>query len=298
MTESRVTNEPVPDWDEERSRSWLSDIDSRERQLEPVSDALFERAALQPGEAVLDVGCGSGVTTARAAALVVPEVSGHSAALEETGRVVGNDVSTSMIAAARERFPRSAIEWVVADAQTHDFEAAAFDVVISRFGLMFFADPAAAFANLAAATRPGGRLTAVVWQNRSAVDYFAVPLGIVLDTLERLGAPPPELPADDSGPFGLSDPAAVHDLLTAAGWSQVWCQADHRPIYCGGPGSPDHAARSLLSSGVIESALAGQPAEVVDEVGEALTVMARERHDGAGVPLATALWILTATRAV
>ncbi len=277
---------------------WLSDIDALERQLEPVSDALFERAELRPGEAVLDVGCGSGVTTARAASLVVPEVGGHSAALEETGRVVGNDVSARMIAAARERFPRSAIEWVVADAETHDFGTAAFDVVISRFGVMFFADPAAAFANLAAATRPGGRLVAVVWQRRSAVEFFAVPLGVALEALDQYGVQPPELPPDDAGPFSLSDPVAVRDLVTAAGWSQVWCQADHRPIYLGGPGDPEHAARLALGTGVLEAALAGQPADLVDEVRAALTVMARERHDGAGVPLATGLWIVTAVRKI
>ena len=189
MAEQRAPSEPT--WDEERSRVWLANIDSRERQLEPIADALFEHAHLLAGMSVLDVGCGSGVTTARAAGLVAPEVGGHPAGLEETGRVVGTDISPAMITAARERHDRPAIEWLVADAQTHDFGAGSFDVVISRFGVMFFADAAAAFANLARATRPGGRLVAAVWQRRSAVSCLRRPARGGARRLDDAVRPPP-----------------------------------------------------------------------------------------------------------
>ncbi len=281
-------------WDEERSRAWLSDIDARERQLEPVSDALFEHARLVPGEVVLDVGCGSGVTTVRAAGLVAPDVGGHTAALEETGRVVGNDVSVSMIEAARSRHTRPAIEWLVADAQTHDFGTDVFDVVISRFGTMFFADPAAAFGNLARASRTGGRLVMTVWQRRGEIDFFWIPLEATLATLDRLGVSHGPPIADGTGPFSLSDPDTVGALLAGAGWRQVEFSSDRRPVYVGGPGDPEHVADSLLKGGAVDSVLTGQPVEVVAEVRQALVGLARARHDGAGLPLATATWVVTA----
>jgi SAM-dependent methyltransferase len=284
------------DWDEERSRLWLETIDARERQLETISDALFEHAALAPGERVLDIGCGSGSTTARAAGLVAPEVGGHPAALEETGRVVGVDVSPAMIAAARERYPRPAIEWLVADAQSYHFAASSFDVVISRFGTMFFADPAVALANLAVACRPGGRLTVTVWQRRSAIPYFAIPLAIVLETLDRAGARHRPPPAEDAGPFSMSSEARVRELLTGAGWTNVACTADDRPVYLGGPGEPSHAVETAIRSHVVQDVLADQPSEVVDDVRSALLIMAQERHDGAGVPLHSGIWIVTAMR--
>lgn len=284
-------------WDEERSQVWLADIESRERQLEPIGDALFEHAELLPGMSVLDVGCGSGVTTARAAGLVAPEVGGHPAGMEETGRVVGSDISPAMISAARQRHDRAAIDWLVADAQDHDFGADAFDAVISRFGVMFFADAAAAFANLASATRPGGRLAVTVWQRRSAVSCFAVPLGVVLDTLEQrsvLHRPPP--PAD-AGAFSLSDENHVRELLTRAGWSDVDCVPDTRPVYLGGPGEPSHAVEAAIRSHAVDHVLKGQPDDVLDEVRGALSIMARERHNGAGVPLPIGIWVVTAVRA-
>lgn len=287
---------PEAAWDEDRSRSWLSNIDAREHQLEPISDAMFSAADLLPGERVLDVGCGSGVTTARAAGLVAPEVGGHPAALEDTGRVVGTDVSPTMIATAQERHHRAAIDWLVADAETHDFGAGAFDVVLSRFGVMFFADPATAFANLAASCRQGGRLVMTVWQRRSLVDCFAVPLEITLATLDRLSVPHRPPPPGDQGPYSLSDDHHVTELLRGAGWADVSCRSDTRPIHLGGPGGPSHAVDAALSAHAVEYVLEGQPETVIAHVRQALTQMAIDRHDGAGVPLAGGVWVVTAVR--
>ena len=119
-------------WDEARAAWWLAGAEEREKQLRPVSDALFARAALQPGENVLDVGVGSGPTTWQAWDAVHP-----------SGSVTGVDISSSMIAAARQRVPVADIEWIVADAATLAFTPGHYDAVISRFGVMFFADPVA-----------------------------------------------------------------------------------------------------------------------------------------------------------
>lgn len=141
-----------PVWNEDRAASWLANADARERQLQPVSDALFERASLQPGERVLDVGVGSGPTTSQAWQAVRPD-----------GSVTGIDIAAPMINAARQRITAPEIEWIVGDAAAYDFPPGTYDAVISRFGVMFFADPPAAFRNLCEATRPGGQLIVTVW---------------------------------------------------------------------------------------------------------------------------------------
>jgi ubiquinone/menaquinone biosynthesis C-methylase UbiE len=111
-----------PTWDE-RAAWWLANADARERQLQPVSDALFERASLRPGERVLDVGVGSGPTTGQAWEAVRPD-----------GSVTGIDIAAPMITAARQRITAPEIDWIVGDAATYDFPAKTYDAVISRFG--------------------------------------------------------------------------------------------------------------------------------------------------------------------
>jgi SAM-dependent methyltransferase len=116
-----------PAWDEDRVAWWLANADARERQLQPVSDALFDRASLLPGERVLDVGVGSGPTTGQAWEAVRPD-----------GSVTGIDIAPAMIAAARQRITAPEIEWIVGDAASYDFAPRSYDAVISRFGVMFF----------------------------------------------------------------------------------------------------------------------------------------------------------------
>ena len=189
-------------WDAERVASWLRRAEALERQLAPVSAVLFEAAALQPGERVLDVGCGTGPTT-REAALAVGDA----------GRVTGIDLSTDMIEVARNASAPS-IDWIAADVATWEPPAASWDVVLSRFGVMFFDDPPSAFAALARATAPGGRLAVATWSRRTACPLFEVPLQAALSVLRDVTPPPP-----DAGPFSLHDPDAIARLLEEAGWS-------------------------------------------------------------------------------
>jgi ubiquinone/menaquinone biosynthesis C-methylase UbiE len=155
----------------------LANADAREKQLQPVSDALFDRASLQPGERVLDVGVGSGPTTGQAWEAVRPD-----------GSVAGIDVAPPMIAAARQRITASEIEWIVGDAASYNFSPRTYDAVISRFGVMFFSDPVAAFRNLCEATRPSGRLIVTVWSQLYATGLFGIPYTVATTTLHRLGA--------------------------------------------------------------------------------------------------------------
>ncbi|WP_195210451.1 class I SAM-dependent methyltransferase [Actinomarinicola tropica] len=229
------------EWSGERVRRWLAASERLEGQLAPVADLLLDAAAIQPGEHVLDVGCGHGPTTRRAALDAAPG-----------GRVVGLDVSAEMIGAAAAIEPPAGaapIEWVAADATT--WRADPVDVVISRFGVMFFEHPVAAFANLAASTRPDGRLCVAVWGHRHGCPLFEVPLAAAMEVLADLGHDTPPVPAPDEGPFSLHDRDRVVGLLSAAGWTDVTWTPHVLALPLGGGGPAPQAAESTLDVGPV-----------------------------------------------
>jgi SAM-dependent methyltransferase len=251
-------------WSGDRAARWVRQSAGIERQLAPVSVELLAAAAVAPGEAVLDVGCGTGPTT-RAAAQ----------AAGAAGRVTGLDLSEDMLAAAASvpAAPGSApIDWLQADGSVWSPpEPAAYDAVISRFGVMFFTDPLAAFTNFARATKPGGRLAIAVWARRSESPVFEVPLGAATRALDRGGAsydPPP----DDEGPFSMHDPVATEQLLTAAGWTAVEQTTHDLTLVFAGGAAPREAAEAsldfgptrLVTSGADDDTKAAVIAEVTD----------------------------------
>ena len=272
------------EWDEARAAGWLARAEARERQLAPVAEALLEAADLRPGEHVLDVGVGSGPTTALAHAAVQPD-----------GRVAGIDIAPAMIEAAKRAVPAPDIEWLVGDVTTYAFPAAAYDVVISRFGVMFFRDPVAAFTRLHDAIRPGGRLAMATWGLRDATALFGVPYTIATTTLNRLGVD--YVPAaQDWLMFSLGDAARVSDVLGSAGWREIETRVDNRMVYLGGARTVEAAVEDEVESGPVTALLDGQPAEVVAEVREALTADFGRRFDGNGVPLPAGFVVITAVR--
>lgn len=174
----------------------------------PVTDQLFARAAIAPGQNVLDIGCGAGDTTLRAARCA------GSGAL-----VTGIDISETLLTVARKQAQGEGIdaEFILADAQTHDFATGRYDLLLSRFGLMFFADPAAAFANIARGLKPGARLCFVTWARVEVNPWNrdAKAAGIA-----RLGP----VPADDPrapGQFAFADIDYVTDILARAGLDAI-----------------------------------------------------------------------------
>lgn len=229
--------DPGARWADERVQRWLAQADALDRQMAPITALLFEGAALQPGERVLDVGCGSGPTTRRAASLVGPD-----------GSVVGLDIARAMLDAAAAAPPEptaAPIDWVEADAGRWEPEIDLVDAVISRFGVMFFDDPVRAFASLAAATRSGGRLCAMTWDRRDRSPIFQVPLAVVLRTVEAMGHTPEPL-AVDGGAFSLHDPDVVTATLSAAGWADVAAEALAVELPVGGGLAPEQAADAAL----------------------------------------------------
>jgi SAM-dependent methyltransferase len=199
-------------WNGLAGRAWVGQQLLLEAAFKGLEDLLVDQVSGGPGDRVLDVGCGTGSTT-----LAIER------ALGARGHHVGVDVSEPMIAAARSRAEAagSRAEFIVADAQTYPFEDGAFDIIVSRFGVMFFDDPVRAFANIERAARRGAALKAIVWRAADANPFMT--------TAERAAATVlggvPARPARGPGQFAFADRDHVREILEAAGWESVSCQA-------------------------------------------------------------------------
>ncbi len=282
-------SDPADDaWAGERVARWIRQSEGLERQLEPVSDVLFAAADLRPGERVLDVGCGTGPTTRRAAAVVGPD-----------GAVTGLDVAGPMLAHAAAVTPppdSAPILWEEADATTWDPPARDVDAVISRFGVMFFADPPAAFANLARATAPGGRLAVAVWAERTESELFELPLQVALSALRSSGLDPEE-PAPDGGPFSLGDEDRTASLLAGAGWDDLSREVHRLAMPFGGALSAPQAATASLDFGPTRLVTTGADDDQREAVVAALTEAFATRLDADGhVTLEGTVVVLSARR--
>jgi SAM-dependent methyltransferase len=200
-----MNEEQVALWNGRAGHAWVDEQALLDRMFAPFEAVLVEAAAAA-GPRVLDVGCGTGATTLAAARRLGP-----------ASQCLGVDISAPMIEAARARAAaeRSPARFEVADAQTHAFAAAGFDAVISRFGVMFFADPVAAFANLRRATAEGGALRVITWRSAAENPFMT--------TAERAAAPYlPPFPArrpDGPGQFAMADERRVRALLDDSGWT-------------------------------------------------------------------------------
>lgn len=195
-------------WNGIAGQAWVDEQALLDRLFKPLAELLAAAARDIPGGRVLDVGCGTGATT-----LAI------GAALGPGGECVGADISGPMIGLARSRAERAgaAVRFIQTDVESHDFAPASFDLVTSRFGVMFFGDPVRAFANLRAAVRDGGGLALLTWRGTGDNDFMTA--------AERAAAPllPPQPPRDPGAPgqFAFADPDRVRTILTAAGWSGV-----------------------------------------------------------------------------
>jgi SAM-dependent methyltransferase len=198
-------------WNGPAGHAWIEVQDLLEQTLQPIGDLLLETAfAHEPKSrvSVLDVGCGPGATTLAAARR-----------LGAKGRCVGLDISDPMIAAARARAERerSPATFIRADAQTYAFEPGSFDMIISRFGVMFFDDPVQAFANLRHATVGGGAMCLVVWRSAMENPFMTAAEQAAAPLLPNLPTRDPDAP----GQFALADQGRVSSILAKGGWTQI-----------------------------------------------------------------------------
>jgi len=209
MAEETVANTAMQQyWNEVAGPRWVARAQIQESRNLEVAHILQDVAAPKPGERVLDIGCGTGATTIPFAAAVAPG-----------GSVTGADISEPMLGQCRENIAKSGatnIELLLTDAQVHSF-APDYDLVISRFGVMFFADPYAAFANLFTALKKGGRLCMAVWSTLDDNVHWKIPFDIAV---KHLGRPTPGDP-NAPGPMAFRDPARFRDILAKAGFADI-----------------------------------------------------------------------------
>ena len=196
-------------WNEVAGPRWVGRAGLQEARNVEVAHLLQQAAAQKPGERVLDVGCGTGATAIPFAAAVAPN-----------GNVTGVDISEPMLAQARQNIATAGagnVSLVLADAQVHRFPPDSFDLLISRFGVMFFADPVAAFTNLHAGLRRGGRLCMAVWASMAENVHWQIPFDIAV---KHLGPPAPADPREP-GPMAFRDPDYLRGILAKAGFADI-----------------------------------------------------------------------------
>jgi SAM-dependent methyltransferase len=222
-----VTPRPTPNvdtirwWAQNEGPHYVAEKDRYDDLLSAFNDVLFDAADLQPGERVLDVGCGTGATTIEASTRVRP-----------AGALLGIDVSPPMLTVARKRAAAAGVPeaaFVEADAQVHRFDDGSFDVVISRNGLMFFDDPPSAFANLARALHAGGRIAFLAPEGPHRSEWIMV-AGVA--AAPYIGIPQ-GLGPNTPGPYGLADPDRTRTILDEAGFNDIRIEAVTRPMRIG-----------------------------------------------------------------
>jgi SAM-dependent methyltransferase len=200
-TTEEVAAEQKAFWDGPGAERWIASWERIQLTVTPFGQAALAEAAAKPGEQVLDVGCGTGQTTADLAN-----------AVGANGRVLGVDISAQLIGVARAQEIANA-SFVLGDAATHPFEPFAYDLIFSRFGVMFFADPVAAFDSFRRTLKPDGRIVFVCWRTPQENPWMTLPLRTAMPFLPPIERPGPE----DPGPFSFGDQARVQRIFDQAG---------------------------------------------------------------------------------
>lgn len=267
-------------WDGDEGAGWAKDWERYDASIRTYREPMLEAASITDGERILDFGCGNGQST-RDAARETP-----------SGSALGADLSSAMLEQARRQADTEGVrnvEFIQADAQVHPFAPGGFDLAMSRFGSMFFADKPAAFANIAWALRPGGRLLLVAWQPMSENEQFATMIG-TLTAGRDVPKPPPGAPS----PFGLADPDLGRAWLTEAGFTDVDYRSVKGPFELGT--DADDAFSFACQTGVVQSLTADLDADSKDAALGALRDAIVAHETPSGVLFNSATWFITARR--
>ncbi len=266
-------------WNGRAGETWVELQRLLDMELRPLGREAHAALAPEPGERVLDIGCGAGETSLDLAAAVAPG-----------GAVLGVDISRTLLELAARRAAEQGVDarFETADAQVSDFGGERFDAVFSRFGVMFFSDPAAAFANIRRALESGGRIAFVCWRPPAENPLMTAPFKAAEPML------PPMPPSDPlaPGPFAFADPERVRRILGEAGFGEIAIRPFDAKV---GGWTPAEALIVAQRVGPLGAVLRENPElrpKILDAVAGEL-----QRHTGADgkVRMGAAVWIVTAT---
>ncbi len=269
----------IENWNGPGGKRWVTDQETIDAAISPFGLEAIRRLSLIPGETVLDVGCGCGHTL-----LQLREEVGAS------GQVTGLDISAPMLTVARERAQAAGYENVTAeegDAAEATLPAPGFDALYSRFGVMFFADPEAAFANMMSALKPRGRMSFVCWQAASDNSWMTGPMEALRDVIDL----PPPGDATAPGPFAFADGDRVQKLIASAGFHDVAFEAWDREMSLGGGSDIEAATKAAVGVGPTGGAIRAAGAENYEKCMDAVRNWITERMTPDGVKLAAATWM-------
>jgi ubiquinone/menaquinone biosynthesis C-methylase UbiE len=278
-------------WNGPGGQRWLQRQAVHDALLAPVGRILLERAAPRPGEFVLDIGCGCGSLTIELAHRVGGSGAGRSGSI---GHVLGVDVSEPMLQRARQlgaaQLPGAhSVEFVLADATAHPFEPARAGLLFSRFGVMFFAEPARAFANIRRGLRPGARMVFACWRQPRENPWAMAPLQQAYRHVPRL----PEVGPEDPGPFSFANESRVRSILDSAGFTQVHLEPIDLELDLANGQGLEAAVDNAVNIGPASRALDGQPEPLRAAAAESIRAELARHLRGATVPLAAAIWLVT-----
>jgi SAM-dependent methyltransferase len=284
MSELTIANQEQREfWSDIKGDLWVTLQPRIDTMLATFGDKALDTLNPQSGERILEIGCGTGTTTLALGGRV-----------GTSGEILAADLSRPMLNKAIERANVSAehpITFVEADAQVHSFPTATFDAVYSRFGVMFFDDPIAAFRNIGKAVRPGGRMAYVCWADRKANPWIRIPAGAAKTCLD-LPAPPPD---DAPGQFSMENEGRVQQILHDAGWSDIGLE---RFTVDGSIGSDAaDAARFITKMGPMSEPFALADSDTQNKTLQVIEEALTPYSNDSGVTLGFSTWIVSAMQA-
>jgi SAM-dependent methyltransferase len=268
-------------WNNEGGARWIATQERRAKSLEQFANRAFETAKVKAGESVIDIGCGCGETSVELAKLVGP-----------SGKVLAADVSAPILAQAKinlASYPNASA--VVADAAAYPFEPASADLLFSRFGVMFFGDPTAAFTNLRKAIKPDGRMVFVCWRAQKENAWMNGAVDTVFKFIPR---PPPPSP-DDPSPFAFANPERVTGILTKAGFAPPTFEPFDTTIDVSGGRGVEGALETCLEFGPVPRLLGEAPDDIKPKIVEALRGYFQSLSDAGAFDQPAAVWIVSTT---
>jgi ubiquinone/menaquinone biosynthesis C-methylase UbiE len=267
-------------WNGTGGKRWTDRQAMQDILLAPVSQILIDRAQPKSGERILDVGCGCGATTIAWAERVAP-----------SGFALGVDISEPMLSRARELAPKGLpLAFVLADATVYPFDPQDFDLLVSRFGVMFFAEPAVSFSNLRRALRPNARLTFVCWRDPRENPWMTMPMQAVYQHVPKL----PQLGPDDPGPFAFASDERVRRILDEAGYRDIALERCDILIDIANGRGLEGALDTAMNIGPASRALEGHPGEVRAAATNSVRELLAPQMRGASLPLPGSIWVVTA----